>query len=180
MIKVTTPKATAKQLKCKHSWKTTKKATCLRSGEKVCKKCKLRKVLKKKAHSYTTEKREFTYYDHYPVYICNGCTCEDKSLQELHESAFVNSPSDGYCPNICSKKFDPLDYDLNGDRHVDQEDIDAARDAMRDHQNEEKHGNWNYVYFEVDDLTTGKTFTKDVEYCKTCKQTKEAIEYYGY
>lgn len=55
-VKVTKPtvKMTAKQKKCKHSWKTLKKATCQRVGTKVCKKCKLEKVIKKTDHKWET------------------------------------------------------------------------------------------------------------------------------
>lgn len=54
-VKVSLPKATAKQKKCKHKYKTTKKATCERNGIKTCKKCKYQKELKKIAHKYITE-----------------------------------------------------------------------------------------------------------------------------
>ena len=55
-VKVTKPtvKMTAKQKKCKHSWKTTKKATCQRVGTKVCKKCKLQKTVNKTDHKWET------------------------------------------------------------------------------------------------------------------------------
>lgn len=55
-VKVTkaATKATAKQKKCKHSWKVTKKATCERTGMKTCKKCKLQKVIKKTDHKWET------------------------------------------------------------------------------------------------------------------------------
>lgn len=55
-VKVTKPtvKMTAKQKKCKHSWKTLKKANCQRVGTKVCKKCKLEKVIKKTDHKWET------------------------------------------------------------------------------------------------------------------------------
>lgn len=54
-VKVSLPKATAKQKKCKHKYKTTKKATCERNGIKTCKKCKYQKEIKKIAHKYITE-----------------------------------------------------------------------------------------------------------------------------
>jgi len=55
-VKVTKPtiKMTAKQKKCKHSWKTLKKANCQRVGTKVCKKCKLQKTVKKTNHKWET------------------------------------------------------------------------------------------------------------------------------
>ena len=58
-IKVTkaTPKLTATQKKCKHSWKVTKKATCQRVGTKTCKKCKLQKTIKKTDHKWVATTR---------------------------------------------------------------------------------------------------------------------------
>lgn len=55
-VKVTKPdvKMTAKQKKCKHTWKTLRKATCQRVGTKVCKKCKLQKTVKKTNHKWET------------------------------------------------------------------------------------------------------------------------------
>ena len=55
-VKVVKPdaKMTAKQKKCKHTWKTLKKATCQRVGTKICKKCKLEKVIKKTGHKWET------------------------------------------------------------------------------------------------------------------------------
>lgn len=55
-VKVVKPdaKMTAKQKKCKHTWKTLKKATCQRVGTKVCKKCKLQKTVKKTNHKWET------------------------------------------------------------------------------------------------------------------------------
>ena len=55
-VKVVKPdaKMTAKQKKCKHTWKTLKKATCQRVGTKVCKKCKLQKTVKKTDHKWET------------------------------------------------------------------------------------------------------------------------------
>ena len=55
-VKVVKPdvKMTAKQKKCKHTWKTLRKATCQRVGTKVCKKCKLQKTVKKTNHKWET------------------------------------------------------------------------------------------------------------------------------
>ena len=57
-ITVTVTKASAKmtaaQKKCKHSWKVSRKATCQRVGEKVCKRCRLNKTIKKTDHKWET------------------------------------------------------------------------------------------------------------------------------
>lgn len=43
--------ATTSQTSCKHSWKTTKKATCLYTGTKICKLCHMKKKHKEKRAS---------------------------------------------------------------------------------------------------------------------------------
>lgn len=74
-VKQATP--TAKQKKCKHSWKTTKKATCERTGIKTCKKCKLQKSIKKTAHKYVNTTVKTTKFDGYEYIVqCSGCYCE--------------------------------------------------------------------------------------------------------
>lgn len=80
-VKVKAPKVTAKQKKCKHSWKTTKKATCLESGMKTCKKCKLQKVIAKKEHKFATESKEKNDYKYYIVYLCDVCGAEFSPLE---------------------------------------------------------------------------------------------------
>ena len=80
-VKVKAPKVTAKQKKCKHSWKTTKKATCLESGMKTCKKCKLQKVIAKKEHTFATESKEKNDYKYYFVYVCGICGEEFSPLE---------------------------------------------------------------------------------------------------
>ncbi len=55
-VKVTKPtvKMTAKQKRCTHFWRVSRKATCQRVGTKICKKCKLEKVIKKTGHKWET------------------------------------------------------------------------------------------------------------------------------
>lgn len=80
-VNIKAPKVTAKQKKCKHSWKTTKKATCLESGMKTCKKCKLQKVVAKKEHTFATESKEKNDYKYYFVYVCGICGEEFSPLE---------------------------------------------------------------------------------------------------
>lgn len=73
-IKVGLSGPTANQKACKHSWKTTTKATCQRSGIKTCKRCKYQKTIPVKDHKYETQ--EITNYA--PEYgrierTCGGC-----------------------------------------------------------------------------------------------------------
>jgi len=72
-VKVSLPKATAKQKKCKHKYKTTKKATCERNGIKTCKKCKYQKEIKKIAHKYITESVQVT--THTGFWFVRECDC---------------------------------------------------------------------------------------------------------
>ena len=77
-VTVTLPKATAKQKKCKHKFKTTKKATCQRAGVKTCKKCKFQKAIKTVPHNYVEKKMQVKRYNYYDeIYSCNGnhATC---------------------------------------------------------------------------------------------------------
>jgi len=72
-VNVTLPKATAKQKKCKHKYKVTKKATCERAGIKTCKKCKFQKSIKKLGHKYVNKTVTVTKYEYYiENEYCNG------------------------------------------------------------------------------------------------------------
>lgn len=67
---------TAKQKKCKHSFKVTKKATCERAGVKTCKKCKLQKSIKMTSHKYVNTTVKTTEYDGFEyIVMCSGCDC---------------------------------------------------------------------------------------------------------
>lgn len=87
-VTVETPKATAKQKACKHSFKTTKKATCEHTGIKTCKKCKFQKTTKTVAHKYINQKTVGTIWDTFNWYmICIQCDMENNgSSQEELES----------------------------------------------------------------------------------------------
>ena len=121
---VTVKGATAKQKSCKHSWKTTKKATCLRSGVKTCKKCKLTKTIAKKQHKWDTYDTTVTKYDEYEIFMCNGCACEDPELHEYHSSV-----NDFECENVCGMEFSSRDYGS----------VEAAKSALRKHARESDH-----------------------------------------
>ncbi len=121
---VTVKGATAKQKSCKHSWKTTKKATCLRSGVKTCKKCKLTKTIAKKQHKWDTYDTTVTVYDEYEIFMCNGCACEDPEVHEYHSSV-----NDFECENVCGMEFSSRDYGS----------VEAAKSALRKHARESDH-----------------------------------------
>lgn len=156
-VKVKAKKMTAKQKKCKHKWWITKSATCLRSGIKTCKKCKLQKVIAKTGHNYDTVTETKTVYPQYAVY---------------------------YCPD-CGKYFDPYDYgyDYDGDRQKNKEADEAAKMAFYGHacDREETPGLIGQYYFiEATDYDHPIEKTTTVERCTNCGESKEAIEkYYG-
>ena len=79
-VNVQLAKATAKQKKCKHTWKTTKKATCERTGIKTCKKCKLQESIAKKAHTWT-EKTVYTQ-ECWHIIHCNYCWYDENSIEK--------------------------------------------------------------------------------------------------
>ena len=100
-VNVQLAKATAKQKKCKHTWKTTKKATCERTGIKTCKKCKLQESIAKKAHTWT-EKTVYTQ-ECWHIIHCNVCSCyEDPELYEKCQN--------GHCSTQCTLKVKVEDY----------------------------------------------------------------------
>ena len=121
---VTVKGATAKQKSCKHSWKTTKKATCLRSGVKTCKKCKLTKTIAKKQHKWDTYDTTVTKYDEYEIFMCNACVCEDPELHEYHVRV-----NDFGCENWCGMEFSSRDYGS----------VEAALEALSNHAEEYNH-----------------------------------------
>lgn len=66
--------ATTKQKKCRHSWKTTKKASCQRVGIKTCKKCRLQKETKTTDHAYVTKTVTVIGAKYFRTVIeCFGC-----------------------------------------------------------------------------------------------------------
>ena len=92
-------KMTAKQRKCKHVYKVTRKATCERTGLKTCKKCKWQVSIKAK-HTWSTE----TWYDientkEYYVVYCTGRDCALEGLTRLECSQKYGS---GNCPHACT------------------------------------------------------------------------------
>lgn len=145
-VNVTAPKVTAKQKKCKHSWKTTKKATCMESGMKTCKKCKLQKVTAKKQHTFKTTQEERYDYTYYVIYQCGACICEDPSVQH----------NNGECENWCEEEFSTLDYGTP----------EAALAACNKHKEECNHGTGRTKYIQVpyEQITT----YKDVTVCTSC------------
>jgi len=156
-VKVTKPKVTAKQKKCKHKFKVTKKATCLRYGMKTCKKCKLQKLVPQKKHEFKTVTVNSYEIKTRMVLICGGCTCDNHQ----HEGGVSNA-----CSNACKETFDPRDYGSE----------DAAWNARSKHQSECRHetsGNWHFY-----EVPTGVTepVQKEISKCKSCNNSKNYLD----
>lgn len=156
-VNVTTPKKTAKQLKCRHKWVTTRKSNCFWPGVKTCKKCKLQKTIARKEHQFVTETEEWTRYKYRFVYQCGVDLCgrDDDDAHTL------------ICDNWCTATFDPLDYE--GETMKEKE--KAAQDALFEHEVKENHHVKSLKYIQV----PTKSVTTD------CEVTKCAIcDYYLY
>lgn len=154
-VTVKAPKMTKKQRACKkHAWKTTKKATCLVSGMKTCRKCKLQQVVPKKQHNLKTVTREKNTTTYYVIYQCGACLCEDPS---------VHYNDDFLCENWCEAEFSQLDYGS----------IDAAYDALKAHKNECNHFS-TLKYIQVP--YGSKVHYEDVTMCSGCGYTQKEID----
>lgn len=101
-------KMTAKQRKCKHNYKISKKATCTRTGLKICKKCKWQVSIKKSAHLWSVE----TWYDmentkEYYVVYCSGRDCElyGSTKDECYQKYGTNVA----CPHACTWESGPCE-----------------------------------------------------------------------
>lgn len=176
-------KMTAKQKKCRHTWKTTKKATCIRSGMKTCKKCKLQKVVAKKAHEFETKTERQVTYPEYIAYLCMACENKDPEIRKEHNSKTLSCD----CPEQCHEKFSSKDYGSP----------EAAEDAHWEHR-AKAHGYstmgnagqamsggdtdvimTNQYWFTVDyDYSSPQYKYSTVTRCKICQCTPEVIEKY--
>lgn len=165
-VTVKQAETTAKQQKCKHSWKTTKKATCMRTGVKTCKKCKLQKTIAKKAHNFATKPEAQYEYTYDIIFWCQACVCEDKATREYH-----NTNSGSFeCEHWCDTPFTTETYGS----------VEAAKQALFAHQAKE-HPEYRsllnqYLFQEVpvEKTTTYKAVTR----CTICKMTPEELEKY--
>lgn len=106
-ITVEGSKMTKAQKNCKkHTWKITKKATCKRTGVKVCTKCKLQKSVKKTSHKYVTAAgTEMVDDEIYVIYRCTRSSCG-------HMDTCPTNPNPGYatCAHFCGYEIDSRNY----------------------------------------------------------------------
>lgn len=172
-VSVKAPKMTAKQKNCKHVWKTTRKATCVRNGMKACKKCKLEKVIKQKAHKFATNTEIYEVYETYEIYVCNACTCGEHvptGFGQLVENPTV------YCDALCGETFDAMDYDTNNNG-FDVNDVKAAYEAFEKHKADNNHICPSLS--QIEGYCNPKPVPQVVTRCKTCGQTPEQIKNSG-
>lgn len=172
-VSVKAPKMTAKQKNCKHVWKTTRKATCVRNGMKACKKCKLEKVIKQKAHKFATNTEIYEVYETYAIYVCNACTCGEHVPTGFGQ--FVENPT-VYCDALCGESFDAMDYDTNNNG-FDVNDVQAAYEAFEKHKADNNHICPSLSQYEG--YCNPKPVPQVVTRCKTCGQTPEQIKNSG-
>lgn len=161
---------TAKQKKCKHSWKTTKKATCERVGVKTCKKCKLQKTIAKTSHKWVTSNKQVIEGEREDiVFYCMGCHCEDtdgKCGIDYHADTHTK------CPHPCTVRFSTEDYGT----------VEACIEAWERHHETGCNGEAGCdggpkcngtTYASTVEYTGGHTVTKKVKVCKYCGTEKE-------
>lgn len=160
-VTVKGPDMTAKQKKCRHSWKTTKKATCIRTGIKTCKKCRLQKATVMKAHTWKTYEKQVETYDTYIAFYCDACVCEDPQTHENHRR---NGKI--YCDNRCWAEFGTNKYGS----------CDAAYEALVKHTVECDHRAWDlHTCAELPDPDRPITKTVTVTKCTQCDFNKEDL-----
>lgn len=161
---------TAKQKKCKHSWKTTKKATCERVGVKTCKKCKLQKTIAKTSHKWVTSNKQVIEGEREDiVFYCMGCHCENTDGRCGIDYHFDTQTK---CPHPCTVRFSTEDYGTP----------EACIEAWRHHHETGCNGEAGCnggpkcngtTYASTVEYTGGHTVTKKVKVCKYCGTEKE-------
>lgn len=186
-VKIAGP--TAKQKKCKHSWKVTKKATCERAGVKTCKKCKLQKSIKHTAHKYVNTKITETEYDGYEYIVkCSGCDCAAHG--STHCKDINPSLSCDYQCNftavVTTKRLDHVAYPFHYDEIVYLEDfgcdpddiytwnpaIEEAINKVHWHAVYDVKSDYHGAYEDIEYGYGAHKVTKTVKACKYCGKQK--------
>lgn len=145
---------TAKQKKCKHVWKTTKKPTCQRVGIKTCKKCHLQREVKKVSHKFVKKTFNVTTYEFWTT--------------ERH------------CTS-CSKVFetDKVSYKYGVPYMEDEEYLKAYAKMLKEyneHCKKEHNGHGITAWFEWDNEYGQQTITVTDGVCKYCGANQKPYE----
>ncbi len=170
-VKVSLPKATAKQKKCKHKFKTTKAATCERGGIKTCKKCKFQKAIAKKAHQYVDRKVTTVEYDYYlTTWYCSGCDCEKEPWTVHHCSDPCKFAVTMCCDAKTGEVAPNAEYPIASTKE--------ALDLLAEHGVENlkagrsDHAGWGVNPGDDKPYGEGHTVTKTIQRCKNCGKDK--------
>lgn len=179
-IKVTVkmPKATmtAKQKKCKHKYKVTKKATCERPGIKTCTKCKWQKTIAQKKHVYVTETRPVTRAKYlYYVVECNSPGCGLKAKMKIDWDGNVLPDSKYKTEDEMGNAL--LEMHTERRKNLGYENLDITeyifkQELYADCECLFSPGEQEYYEDGKEDETVNITD----EFCKYCHRQKEAIE----
>ena len=170
-------KMTSKQKKCSHKFKTTKKATCLRSGMKTCTKCKLQRTIAKKEHKFETNYEEKKTIRKYVVYYCPfcggtfdpydyGCTGPGGDLEK--NKAAEKAAEDAYFSHLgkCESEHPDSKFSSEGNQTI----MEGGGTGLID------TGHWWFI--EASDYAHATTEIVRVTRCVYCENTKEDIEKY--
>lgn len=142
---------TAKQKKCKHVWKTTKKPTCQRVGIKTCKKCHLQREVKRVPHKFVKETFNVTTYEFWTT--------------ERHCS-------------VCRKAFetDKVSYKY-GVPYTEDKEYEKAYKKMlkeyKEHCKKEHYGHGTDAWVEWDNEYGQQTITVTDGVCKYCGEQEK-------
>lgn len=172
---------TAKQKKCKHSFKVTKKATCERAGVKTCKKCKLQKSIKMTSHKYVNTTVKTTEYDGFEyIVMCSGCDCPNGSECPSHYGIECDTQCDYTIVITTKARAGVIAYPYHYDEVFYLEDYDSLWDATQHaadkvmyHAMYDLKSDMHGAYEDFEYLYGEHEVTKTVKACTYCGKYKE-------
>lgn len=176
-IKVTkaASKLTAKQKKCRHSWKTTRKATCQRVGTKTCKKCKLQNTIEKTDHKWIATTRKYYATEDIIFKVGFHGYREGVYYQDLEPAVYLSD----YIPHELIRRARYVEYQTINDegKAVGKIDIvglpegtEEAKNAFFAACNEAAEGYQLYGHFEITDWDD--PIVDEIEACFYCNKTR--------
>ena len=173
---------TAKQKKCKHSYKVTKKATCERAGVKTCKKCKLQKSIKMTSHKYVNTTVKTTEYDGFEyIVMCSGCDCPIKfECPSVTHGIECDTKCDYTIVITTKARAGVIAYPYHYDEVFYLEDYDSLWDATQHaadkvmyHAMYDLKSDMHGAYEDFEYLYGEHEVTKTVKACTYCGKYKE-------